>query len=284
MGQWPVTGRVLIMSLIRVRGETPTSTQWVAACASVALVPMIIVHVVGVGLVDPIIQPVSHYAYVPGGYPMVLLGSITLAAAALALSRGLGRSGFDRMVLPQRLLISFAVAMILVGLLPTDPPGTLALSPSATIHRWSAAYAFAVLPVIGFVVAARGCPAGAGTGTVALRRLSIGVTVGVGTFFVIHLPMLALGSQIPMFGLVERIGFVFMISFMVVLANATRPAAAADPDVPTLPESEEVLAAVRAAGDCATALASGHESAALGAVPARPLGATGRAHPMPHRT
>lgn len=270
------------MSLISVRGEAPTSTHWVAACASVALVPMIIVHVVGVGLVDPIIQPVSHYVYVPGGYLMVLLGSVTLAAAAVALARGLGRSGLDRMVLPQRLLISFALAMILVGLLPTDPPGTLALGPSATIHRWSAAYAFAVLPVIGFVVMARGSRAGARTGMVALRRLSIGVTAGVGTFFAIHLPMLALGSQIPLFGLVERIGFVVMISFMVVLANATRPAASADPGVPALPESEEVLAAVRAAGDRATALASKHESAAPGTLPARPLGATGRAHPMPH--
>lgn len=193
-------------------------------CSAVALGPMVVVHLVGNGIIDPIVQPISHYAYVPFGYLMILVGSVLLATAALAIATVMlghvRRSAAAGLRLPAALLISFAVAMLLVGLVPTDPPGTTVLTWGATVHRWSAAYAFAVMPVIG-LVACR-CEALGVRQRAQLWVLSLAICIGTALVFAIHLPLAVQGSHIPGFGLVERIGFVVMVAFLVVLSGMLR--------------------------------------------------------------
>ena len=210
-----------------VRSRIRQAQTWVVACSAVALGPMVEVHVVGNGIIDPVVQPISHYAYVPTGYQMILIGSVLLAAAAIAIAVVMmghaRRSPGTRLGLPAALLVSFAVAMLLVGLVPTDPPGSTALTWGATVHRWSAAYAFAVMPVIG-LLACR-CEGLGVRSRAQLWGLSLAVCIGTAVVFAIHLPLAVQGSHIPMFGLVERIGFVVMVSFLVVLSGMLRMSA-----------------------------------------------------------
>ena len=199
-------------------------TRWVVGLSTAALIPMITVHLLGAGAIDPIEQPISHYVFVPGGYAMVFIGSFLLAFSAISIARGLLRSRTPGLQLPARLLITFAVAMSLVGIFPTDPPDTIHLDSMATVHRWAAAYSFAILPVIGFLVSRRLTPLSEAIQPRRLHRLALGVTVVTGAFFAIHFPLVAMGSQIPLFGLLERLGFVVMVSFMVVLAATMKSA------------------------------------------------------------
>lgn len=199
-------------------------TRWVVGLSTAALAPMITVHLLGAGIIDPVEQPISHYVFVPGGYAMVFIGSFLLAFSAISIARGLLRSRTPGLQLPARLLITFAVAMSLVGIFPTDPPDTIHLDAMATVHRWAAAYSFAILPVIGFLVSRRLTPLSEAIQPRRLHRLALGVTVVTGAFFAIHFPLVAMGSQIPLFGLLERLGFVVMVSFMVVLAATMKSA------------------------------------------------------------
>lgn len=197
-------------------GRRVTARHWVLLCSALALVPMIEVHMVGIGAVDPVVQPVSHYAFVPTGYWMILIGSLLLAIAASAIAVAMVRIGDRRLRVSAVLLVSFAVAIILVGIFPTDPPGTVALSASATLHRWAAAYSFAVLPVVGLLTCRS--EAVVDRQRASLWRLSMAVCISTGVVFAIHLPLAVVGSHIPLFGAVERLGFVVMVSFMVVLS------------------------------------------------------------------
>lgn len=205
-------------------GRVWQGTRWVVGLSTAALAPMVAVHLLGASAIDPIKQPISHYVFVPGGYAMVFIGSFLLAFSAISIARGLLQSHTPGLQLPARLLITFAIAMSLVGIFPTDPPDTIHLDAMATVHRWAASYSFAVLPVIGFLVSRRLSPLSESNQPRRLHRLALGVTVVTGTFFAIHLPLVALGSQIPLFGLLERLGFVVMVSFMVVLAATMKSA------------------------------------------------------------
>lgn len=102
----------------------------------------------GAGL-DPVHSVISEYAFQSIGWLLPL--SLTLFAAGSALIAGaLARSGVDRRVV--LLMISWAVAMFLIGAFPTDRPG-VPLSLSGGIHRYAAFVAFLVMPLAGFMLA-----------------------------------------------------------------------------------------------------------------------------------
>jgi hypothetical protein len=127
------------------------------------------------------------------------------------------RTGLAVGPLPAVAMIVFAVAMVLVGAFPTDPPGTAA-SFSAIVHRVSAATAFCVLPVIGLSLERSiGQPRSALPR--GLRSAAIALGVVVGLFLVVHLSLVFFASSgIFAFGLIERVGFVIMIGFLFLLA------------------------------------------------------------------
>lgn len=234
------------------RLASPWTTQSVVATLTViSLVPMAIVHLTGAAL-NPLTAAISHYVFLPGGYLMVLLGSVLLAGCGLLLAVDLirrpmadrGWSGADdrRRRAAALLLISFAVALTLVGLFPTDPPGSPASSLSAVVHRIGAAWSFLALPTAGLLVAGaarRHRPASSR----ALVRAAAGLLVAVAAFLTIHLTLVLLhGSGIWAFGLLERIGFAFLIGYLILLATALRPAQPAE-----APAAKAPAAKVRAA-------------------------------------
>lgn len=223
-------------------GPTSATPSVVATLSLISLVPMAVLHLTGTGL-NPVAAPISHYVFVPGGYPMVLLGSLLLAGCGLVIAADLirrygsaRRPGSARRRGPLAaagLLISFAVALILVGLFPTDPPGSAAAAAtgSAVVHRIGAAWSFLALPLAGVLVARTSgwCRAGHARSLVGLAAGLLGAVL---VFLSIHLPLALAGSGLPAFGLLERIGFAFLIGYLILLAAALRPVLASERPAP----------------------------------------------------
>lgn len=194
-----------------------TSTRVLGGLAAAALAAMVAAHVVGAAVVDPFVDPVSFYAFVPGGGELILLGGSLLAVLGLVLVARAYAAGLARGGGPMVAMTVFAVAMVLVGLFPTDPPG-VDTTVSAVVHRVSAATAFGVLPLVGLGVA-RTIAAPRSAYPARLRRTACALAVLVGAFPAIHLPLAAAGSGIAAFGFLERAGFVIMIGYLFLLAR-----------------------------------------------------------------
>lgn len=194
-----------------------------------ALAAMAAAHTLGAGVVDPLVDPVSFYAFVPGGGEAILLGGTILAVIGVVLVVRAYRAGLATGRAPAVAMATFAVAMVLVGVFPTDPPG-VATTFSAAVHRTSAAAAFVVLPLVGHCVT-RAVAAPRSSAPRRLRRATVGLAVLVLAFLAVHLPLAAVGSGIVAFGLLERVGFVLMIGYLFLLADTLDREAV--PAVPT---------------------------------------------------
>jgi hypothetical membrane protein len=195
----------------------PRSTRTVGWFGATALLPMVAAHVVGASAVDPVLDPISWYAFVPGGGELILAGGLILAALGLILTVRMYRTGLAVGPVPAAAMIVFAVAMVLVGAFPTDPPGTEATF-SAIVHRVSAATAFCVLPVVGLSLE-RSIRQPRSALPRSLRSAATALGVVVGLFLVVHLSLVFFAdSGIMAFGLIERVGFVIMIGFLFLLA------------------------------------------------------------------
>jgi len=217
------------------------STRTVSWFSGTALLPMVAAHVVGASAVDPVLDPISWYAFVPGGGEMILAGGVTLAVLGLILTFRMYRAGLAVGPVPAFAMIMFAIAMVLVGAFPTDPPGTAATL-SATIHRVSAAGAFCVLPLVGLSLE-RSIQQPRSSLPRGLRTAASALGVVVVAFLVVHLSLFFFAdSGIMAFGLIERIGFVIMIGYLFLLAatiDRESPLAPDDDVLPPVPTPDD---------------------------------------------
>ncbi|WP_418277256.1 DUF998 domain-containing protein [Isoptericola jiangsuensis] len=184
-------------------------------------------HVAGAGVVDPVADPVSFYAFVPGGALLVLVACLTLGLLGVVLVARGYTAGLLAGVVPVAAIGIFLVSMVLVGLFPTDPPGTASATTSAVVHRAGAATAFCVLPLVG--LASTAGPRGRCETVEPLRRAGAALLSVVLVFLAIHLPLVALGSGIVAFGLLERVGLVLMTAYLALLAVQVDRAVSAGP-------------------------------------------------------
>lgn len=184
--------------------------------AGVAAATVGAAHVAGAGVVDPVDDPVSFYAFVPGGALLVLVACLTLGLLGVVLVARGHAAGLLSGPVPVVAIGVFAVSMVLIGLFPTDPPGTATASLSAVVHRVSAATAFCVLPLVG--VGSRSGDGPRGGANEPLRRSGAALLTVVLAFLAVHLPLVAVGSGIAAFGLLERIGLFLMTAYLVLLA------------------------------------------------------------------
>ena len=193
------------------------SSRTVGWFGATALVPMVAAHVVGASAVNPVLDPISWYAFVPGGGELILAGAVTLAVLGLILTVRMYRAGLAVGPVPAFAMIAFAVAMVLVGAFPTDPPGT-AVTFSATVHRISAAAAFCVLPLVGLSLE-RSIQRPRSSLPHGLRTAARALGIVVAVFLVVHLSLVFFAnSGFVAFGLIERVGFVIMIGYLYLLA------------------------------------------------------------------
>ncbi|HXV93063.1 MAG TPA: DUF998 domain-containing protein [Pseudonocardia sp.] len=205
--------------------RTWTGHTAVLLCVVLALVPVGALHATAAGEVDPVAQTISDYVAVPGGYALLGLGTAALATAGLVLAGGIRRAGLPRHRPVAALLGSWSAAMVLVGLFPTNEPGTPA-GVVAAVHRYAGAWAIAVLPLVGLLAARRARGAAGWAGAVpGLTAWSLAAGVLGVAFALVNLPLwLGVAVAVPLLGSVERVLFAVLLGLLLVLARAVREA------------------------------------------------------------
>ncbi|MCE3554985.1 DUF998 domain-containing protein [Pseudonocardia sp. RS11V-5] len=194
----------------------------VAAGVAVAVWAVAVLHVAGAlhsPVVDPLVHTVSDYVLLPGGHLVLGIAAAALALAATVLAGAAARAGASRA--PVGLLASWAVAMVVAGVVPTNAPGTPP-DLSAAVHRYAGAWIFAVLPVA-VLLLARGSAIreAARRRVVALALLTAALS---GTFLLAHLPIVVAGSStFPLLGGVERVLYGAVTALLITTTLALRP-------------------------------------------------------------
>jgi hypothetical protein len=175
---------------------------------AVAVVAGVALHTFG--SVDPVNQMLSDtVASAPGA---VLLG---VAGAALVVAAGflaVGARHSDRPGLIRTLLGLWTAGLVALAVFPTNLPGT-GVTTGALVHRYGAALAVAVPPIVG-LVAARGR---------RLRTASL-VTGGAAMIYgAAHAPAMLTGAEVmPYAGLAERVVLALVLTVVVLTAAELR--------------------------------------------------------------
>jgi hypothetical protein len=212
-------------------GRSAVTPAWagdsaVLGALIVALVPMGVLHVVGSTVVDPVDNPISDYVAVPGGYTLVGVSTLALAAAGLVLAAGIAAARLPRARTVGGLLTAWSVALLVVAVFPTNNPGT-PVDVTAWVHRLGGAVVFSLLPIVVAVVVtqARTAPhwSGAAPGLWWGAVLS---GAGAVVFMVGQVPAgFGLAPMLPGLGLTQRILFATAMVLLLLLARAARRAA-----------------------------------------------------------
>jgi hypothetical protein len=212
---------------------------------ALAVAPMIYLHLVSIGRLDPLHTTVSDYVSVPGGTVLLAISTVALAVTAVSLPAQLATAGRP---VPATARISLALGC--VGLLasvvfPTNVLGTVA-DESTVLHRYAAGLFFVAVPIAAWSLARAAVRAG--SPTPATGRLAV-VSVLVGTAFLLsHLPLVfpafpradLIATVLPR-GLVERVLLVVDSCALAVIARSAnrtglvRPARPAHLLQPTQP-------------------------------------------------
>ncbi|WP_345416882.1 DUF998 domain-containing protein [Pseudonocardia xishanensis] len=202
-----------------VAAGPPAVRTVVQAAVGVAVWAIAVLHVAGVaGAVDPLRHTVSDYVVLPGGHLVLGIAAAAMALAGAALATACHRRGTGR--LPVLLLGSWAVAMAVAGIFPTNPPGTPA-DVAAAVHRYAGAWVFAVLPVAVLLIA-RG-PAVHAAARRRLTGLAVAAGASAGVFLLAHVPIVVFGSPaFPLLGGVERVLYGVLAVLLVVTARSIR--------------------------------------------------------------
>jgi hypothetical protein len=195
----------------------------VTASVIAALLTLGFLHMSGSGSIDPLTAVISDYVFQPGGYALLGAAAISLAVACVALATGLRRADLPAARVPTLLLVSAAVALVLVAVFPTHTPGT---PPGlvSTVHRVAGGWVFAVLPLAAWLVARRARSAPAWQPAALPLSWAAGAACVVSTFFLLnHVPIVIAGSPFfPFLGGVQRVLYAAVMVVLVMTARATR--------------------------------------------------------------
>lgn len=202
------------------RGDDAHAATAVTVAAVTAVVPVLVLHLLGAGSVDPLAHTVSDYVAVPEGYALLAVSSAALAVAGLLVAVAAWRTRLPGAPALAALTAVWVIGLGLVAAFPTNVGGAPA-DVSAVVHRWGGALVLGLAPVIAMVVA-RGLVA-RGTRPVLLVRLTVATAALDAAFLLSHVPIVVLGSPgFPLLGLVERVLYGLVIVLLPVTAGALR--------------------------------------------------------------
>jgi len=147
----------------------PAKVALVAAAAAVP--PITFLHLSATGAVEPATWTISDYVVtLPYGIPLFAMTAGALAVGAGVLARGMAQLAGTRVL--RGLLATWAAALLLAAVFPTNLRGT-PQNFSSNAHLIAGAVVFAVLPIVGFLVARRQQRiVGRSSTTIALQWLS----------------------------------------------------------------------------------------------------------------
>jgi hypothetical protein len=189
---------------------------------ALTVLPMIYLHLVSIGRLDPLHTTVSDYVSVPGGGAFLALSTIALALATALLPAQLGLAGRPGPTIAKIGLVLGCVGLFASVVFPTNALGT-AVDEATVLHRYAAGLFFIAIPI----VAASLARAGFGRGVRVCAALS--ALVGI-AFLISHIPLIfpdfphadLIGTLFPR-GLVERILLLVDIATIAVISHAARP-------------------------------------------------------------
>ncbi|MCO1655915.1 DUF998 domain-containing protein [Pseudonocardia humida] len=227
-------------------GEVAARATWpVVACVGVAVTALVALHVDGVGTVDPIVQTLSDYVALPGGYALLGVAALALAAAVWMLGAGLRGWGLTAPAAPAALLSVASGGFVAAAVFPTNDPGTAA-GPVADLHRVAGGIVLLALPLAAWMVARRAVESPAWRAAApALTRLSVAVAALSVLFLLSNVPIVISGSPIfAVLGVLQRVLYAVMLVLLLVIARAARATAVAARTAVDLPVAAAVQATI----------------------------------------
>lgn len=206
-------------------GRLPAALAKISSGAlALTVLPMIYLHLVSIGRLDPLHTTVSDYVSVPGGAAFLALSTIALALATALLPARLGVAGKPVPPIATIALVLGCVGLFASVVFPTNALGTAA-DEATVLHRYAAALFFIAVPIAAAALARAGF--GRATGRLALLSTLAGIA-----FLLSHIPLVFPGfphadlitTVLPR-GLVERLLLLVDIATIAVIGRATRATA-----------------------------------------------------------
>jgi hypothetical protein len=188
----------------------------------VAVLAMVVLHLLGVGRLDPATTTVSDFVSLPGGAALLAVAVLGVATAAAAVLIGLLRTGLPDITRPCLLYGLGCAGLMATIAFPTNALGTAASS-STVLHRYAAAAFFVSLPIAALLT--RHIVPSAAVGWVTAISILAGVA-----FLVSHIPLVLphwpgaheIAAVLPR-GLAERGLLAVDLGLLAVLARSIRP-------------------------------------------------------------
>lgn len=210
----PAAAAHLPTAAVRAAAARPAGA--VLAALALAVAPLAGLHLAGAGVIDPVHDTISGFVEVPGGYGLLAAGLGGLAVAALPLAGALAALPGTRAV--RALLVSWAGAVALAAVFPTNLPGT-PVDTAALVHRYAGAWLFAALPVAGLLLARR-C---AGRSARVLAAVALVAGAASAALILNYLPLLAGAPEqaLPP-GALQRAAALLQIGVLAAAALAVR--------------------------------------------------------------
>jgi hypothetical protein len=177
-----------------------------------SLVPVVLLHLVSAGEVDPVSRTISDYVFVAGGAGLLAVTSLSLAGGSALLLAGLRRAGGVSRGVVSLLVGAWSAGLVVATVFPTDPSGT-PTSLSGAVHRYAGAVMFTALPAAGLLLSRHFSE------DRTLRRLSIASAVTAAAFFVSHVSVVLPFGGVVLLGFAERILFAVLYALLFVLAR-----------------------------------------------------------------
>jgi hypothetical protein len=204
------------------------ATWPVVACVGVTVVALVALHLDGVGTVDPIAQTISDYVALPGGYALLGVAALALAAAVGLIGAGLRGWGLAAPTAPAALMAAASGALATAALFPTNVPGTVA-GPVANLHRVAGGIVLVTLPLAAWMIARRAADSPAWRAAApGLARLGLATAALSAVFLLNNVPIVIAGSPIfAVLGVLQRVLWAVMLVLLVMIARAARSTAAA---------------------------------------------------------
>lgn len=218
-----------MFEISEVGAPTTRSSRLAAALAKISsaalaltVLPMIYLHLVSIGRLDPLHTTVSDYVSVPGGGAFLALSTIALALATAVLPARLGLAGWRVPPTAKIALVLGCVGLFASVVFPTNALGT-APDEATVLHRYAAALFFIAVPI---------AAASLGRRPLALLSGLVGIA-----FLLSHIPLVfpgfphadLIGTVLPR-GLVERLLLVADIATIAIIGRSARAIASSSTD------------------------------------------------------
>ncbi|MBB1154773.1 DUF998 domain-containing protein [Amycolatopsis sp. DR6-1] len=210
---------MLIDVTLITRKAKATAPAIAAGALAFSLVPILLLHLVAAGAIDPVRDVISDYVFPPGGAVLLAAASLGLAGASLLVRHALLKQGLPKRSPESVLIALWAAGLVIATFFPTDPTG-VETSFSGAVHRYAGAAMFVCLPLAGWLLARRQPEAK------AVRWLSLASGAASLAFLLAHAPLLE--QSVPEFlGLFERVLYALLYAQLFAVAAMARTEAAA---------------------------------------------------------